>query len=111
MGQSKKSNQKGKKPYSVSSIFYINKGDKTSHWVENYKLKELDINDLSERKQIIEDMEAEMTEAPKKTSNTENLAVAEEKNVDEAVTAESKASNKMEIYPKKERNKKAYKIQ
>ena len=42
-------------------------------------------------------MEAELTEAPKKTSNTDNLAVAEEENVDEAVTEESKSANKMEI--------------
>ena len=32
-----------------------------------------------------------------KTSNTDNLAVAEEANVDEAVTAEAKAINDMEI--------------
>ena len=40
-------------------------------------------------------MEAKMTGALKKTSNTENLAVAEEENVDEAVTAEAKARNYM----------------
>ena len=45
---------------------------------------------------MIEDMEDELTEAPK-TSNTENLAVTEEANVDEAVNIESKASNEMEI--------------
>ena len=42
-------------------------------------------------------MEAELTEAPKHTSNTDNLAVNEEANVDEAVTAEAKASNDIEI--------------
>ena len=35
---------------------------------------------------MIEDMEAKLTEAPKQTSNTDNLSVAEEENVDEAVT-------------------------
>ena len=33
----------------------------------------------------------------KKTSNTDNSAVAEEANVDETITVESKASNNMEI--------------
>ena len=56
---------KRKKPYSVSSFFNINKGDRTSNWVGNSDLKELDINDFFERKQMIEDMEAEMTEAQK----------------------------------------------
>ena len=63
------------------------------------------INDLFERKQIIEDLEAGLTEAHKK-SNTDNLAVAEEANVDKAVTAESKASNKMEIDIKEEQKTK-----
>ena len=79
----------------VSLKNYINKGDRTSHQVGHSKLKELDINDLFERKKMIEDMEAEITEAPKINSNTENLAVAEEANVDESVTADGKASNKM----------------
>ena len=43
---------------------------------------------------MIEDMEAELNEA-QKSSNTDNLAVAEEANVDEVVTTESKASNYM----------------
>ena len=41
---------------------------------------------------MIEDMEAELTKAPKITSNTDNLEVDEEANVDEAVTVEAKAS-------------------
>ena len=41
-------------------------------------------------------MEAERTRAQKK-SIPDNLAVAEEINVDEAVTAEPKATNDMEI--------------
>ena len=46
-------------------------------------------------------MEAELTEAPK-NSNTNNSAVAEEANVDEAVTAEDKACNDMDIDIKEE---------
>ena len=37
-----------------------------SHWVGHLDLKELYINDLIKRKQMIDDMEAELTEAPKK---------------------------------------------
>ena len=55
---------KGKTLFSLFN-FYKNKGDRTSHWVGDSKLKELDINDFFERKQIIEDMESELTEAPK----------------------------------------------
>ena len=46
---------------------------------------------------MIKDMEAELTGPLLKTWNTDNLAVDEETNVDEAVTSEAKASNKMEI--------------
>ena len=42
-------------------------------------------------------MEAELTEASKTNSKTNNLVVAE----DEALTAQAKASNKMEIGLKK----------
>ena len=44
---------------------------------------------------MIEYLEAKLTGALKETSNTDNLAVAEEANVDEAITAESKAINEM----------------
>ena len=44
---------------------------------------------------MIEDMEAELTEASEINSKTDNLAITEELNVDEDVTAEAKASNKM----------------
>ena len=54
---------------------------------------------------MIEDLEAGLTEAHKK-SNTDNLAVAEKANVDKAVTAESKASNEMEIDIKDEQKTK-----
>ena len=46
---------------------------------------------------MIDDMEAELTEAFKKKPKTENLVVAE----DEAITAQANASNKMEIDLKK----------
>ena len=46
---------------------------------------------------MIEDMEAELTESSKIYSKTDNLAVTEEANVDEAITAEAKASNNMKI--------------
>ena len=58
---------------------------------------------------MIEYMEAESIEAPKKTSNTDNSRVAEEANVDEVVTAEAKASNDMKIYLKEERKTQSYK--
>ena len=58
---------------------------------------------------MIEDLEAELTGALKETSNTDNLAVSEEANVDEAITAESKAKNDTEIDPKEERKTQAYK--
>ena len=57
---------KGGKPISFLQYFYINKGDRTFHWVVHSDLKELDINDFFERKEIIEDMKAELTEAQKK---------------------------------------------
>ena len=44
----------------------------------------------------------------RKKSKTEILAVTEETNVDEAITAEAKDSNKMEIYLKEERKTQAY---
>ena len=47
---------------------------------------------------MIEDLEAELTGALKETSKTYNSAVAEETNVDEAITEEAKASNDMENY-------------
>ena len=44
----------------------------------------------------------------KKNSKTENSAVTEEANVDEAITAEAKASKDLEIDLKYEQNTKAY---
>ena len=42
-------------------------------------------------------MEAELTEASEIISKTDNSGVTEEVNVYEAITAESKATNKMEM--------------
>ena len=58
---------------------------------------------------MIEDMEAELTEVPKKTPNNENLAVAEEAKVDKPVTAEANDSNDTEIDLKEEIKIQAYK--
>ena len=64
-------------------MFYLNKNDRTAHWIGLFKLKELDINILFKRKQINDAMEAELTEM---YSRTDNLEVTEEANVDEAIT-------------------------
>ena len=42
---------------------------------------------------MIEDMEAELTEASEINPKTDNLAVTEEVNVDESITAEAKDGN------------------
>ena len=76
----------------------MNKKYRTSHWVGHSYLKELDTNDFFEWKQIIDDIEVELTEASKPNSKSENSTVTEEANVDEAIP----------IYLKKELNKKAY---
>ena len=49
---------------------------------------------------MIEDLEDELTGALKETSNTDNLAEADEENVDESITAEAKAINKIGNYLK-----------
>ena len=67
-------------------------------------LKELNNNYFFDRKNIIEYSEDELTGAPKETSDTDNSVVAEEENVDEAITADSKASNDMENDIKEEQN-------
>ena len=45
---------------------------------------------------MIEDLEAELTGAPKETSNTDNVDLSEEANFDEAITAEPEENNEME---------------
>ena len=44
---------------------------------------------------MMEDLEAELPVSPKETSNTNNVALDEVENVDEAITAEAKAVNDM----------------
>ena len=56
-----------------------------SHWVGHSALKELDTNDFFERKKMIDDMEAELTESSEINSKPDNLAVTEEVDVDEAI--------------------------
>ena len=78
-----KYNPKRVKPYSLlSKKFYIRKSDRKDHFVGHSKLKELDINDSYKRKQMNEEMEAELT---KTDSIPDNLAVLEDASVDEAV--------------------------
>ena len=75
--------KKRNKPFSISSNnFFLNKGDRTSHWVGHSKLKELDTIDFFKRKHIIEYMEDELAELSEKKSKTENVAVTEETDVD-----------------------------
>ena len=47
---------KGKNPFQFLQFFYINKGDRTSHWVGHSKLKDLCINDFFEGEHMIEDI-------------------------------------------------------
>ena len=54
-------------------------------------------------KQMIEDLGADLTGAPKYASNTDDVALAEVQNSDEAITIEAKASNEMEICLKEEK--------
>ena len=62
MGQSKKENQKKK----LFSFFKKTKTNlRTSHWVGHSKLKELGINDLFDREQMIEYLESGLTGAHK----------------------------------------------
>ena len=57
-------------------MIYINNADRTYNWVGHSKRKELYINTLFEKKQIIEDLEVVLTEELKESSNTNNLVVA-----------------------------------
>ena len=56
-----------------------------------------------------EDLEVDLTGARKDASNHEDAAFAEVVNDYEAITAEAKASNEMEIYPKEELKTKSFK--
>ena len=46
---------------------------------------------------MIEDLEADLAGALKETPNTDNLAVAEKANVDEAVTTEAKTKTRLKL--------------
>ena len=82
-GLIQKYTNKRDKPYSVSSKkFYLNKNDRMAHWFGQSKLNELDINDFFKRRHMNKSMEDELTEMD---SRTDNLAVTEEANVDEAI--------------------------
>ena len=58
---------------------------------------------------MIEDLESELTGTPKETSNTDNVDLAEQENVDKAITAEAKAIKDMENDIKEEQSTKYYK--
>ena len=69
-----KATPKRVKPFSVSSKkVYISKNDITAHFVSHSRVKELDINDFYERKQMNEKMEAELM---KMGSILDHLAVS-----------------------------------
>ena len=86
MGESKKFYQKEQTPFCFFKKNYLHKGDRTSHWFGHSKIKELDTIDFFERKQMIEDMEAELTDLSDIDSKTDNLAVTEEAYVYEDIT-------------------------
>ena len=73
------------KIFSVSSKQFPKKIDKTDHCVRFYQLKELNTIDFFGRKNINEEMEAELTELSEMYSKTDNLVVIEEADVDEAI--------------------------
>ena len=60
---------------------------------------------------MIEDVEAKLNGEIKNSSNTENLEVATEENVDEDITAEAKASKDMVFISKKNKRHKHMKRQ
>ena len=69
-------------PFLFLQFLYMNKNDRTAHFVGHYKLKELDIDDFYKIKQINKEMEAELTEMD---SIPDHLAVSEDESVDKAV--------------------------
>ena len=54
---------KGKNPIQFLQFFYLNKNERTSHWVGHSDLKELGTIDFFKRNQMIDYMEAELTKA------------------------------------------------
>ena len=95
--------------FSFFKDVFINKDLRTAHWVGHSLLKELYYNNVFDRKQMIEDLESELTGTPKETSNTDNVDLAEQENVDKATTAEAKAIKDMENDIKEEQSTKYYK--
>ena len=81
--------------FSVYSIFYISKNDRTAHFVVRSILTELDIDDFYKRKQMNEEMEAELTEMD---SIPEHLAVSQDESVDEAVPIDIRKEIKKKAY-------------
>ena len=91
-----KSTSKRVKPYSVSSKkLYISNNDRTAHFVGHSKLKELDIDNFYKRKQMNEEMEAEMNEIDVKHGKK---AYSEDANVDEAIPIQIMKERTTEAY-------------
>ena len=87
-----KSNPKIVKPLYVSSKkLYIIKSDRKAHFVVHYRLKDLDNDDFYKRKQVNEEMEAELI---KTDSRPDNLTVSEDASVDEAVPIDIRKEGK-----------------
>ena len=57
---------------------------------------------------MVEDLESDLTGAPIDASNTDDVTLDEVEKSDEAITAETKASNEMGNYYKKEQNTESY---
>ena len=74
---------------------YLNKNDRTTHWVGHSKLKELYIYDFFKIKQMNEEMEAELTGM---YSKTDNLGVTEEANVDEDIPIDLIKEQSIQVY-------------
>ena len=73
----------------------IEKNYRMANWVGHSLLEELYYNIFFKGKGSIEYLEANFTRAPIDVSNPDSLAVDEEGNYDEAITAVAKASNDM----------------
>ena len=94
-----KSTSKRVKPFSVSSKrFYINNSDRTAHFVGHSKFTPLDIVDFYKRKQMNENMEAEMKEMDVKQGKN---AYSEDDNFDEAIPIQIRKERTTEAYKEK----------
>ena len=79
-----------KNPYCVfSKNFYLKDNNKTAYWVDNYKLKLLDTDDLSKRNFFIDGIQSSLIgtkieqSASGKKMNTDLLQAAEEQEPEE----------------------------